>query len=133
MTAPGSTQERQVSASSEVGSLCRMCALCCDGSLFTRVPLAPDEVVPEAALGVVKNATGARHVPQRCAALGGLECGEYAARPLACRRYECLLVGALRGGEVSLGEAVGVVKKAHALERGPAREEYLTFHFGRRT
>jgi Fe-S-cluster containining protein len=119
--------------SDDVSSLCRVCALCCDGSLFTRVPLGPTEVVPEAALGVVTNATGARHVPQRCQAVEGFDCREYAQRPLACRRYECLLVGAMRGGEVSLSEAVGVVKRAQALPRGAEREEFLTFHFGRRT
>jgi Fe-S-cluster containining protein len=121
-------------------ALCQSCGLCCDGSLFTRVPLGVDEVVPEAALGVVTNARGGRHVPQRCAALSGTVCQQYTARPLACRRYECLLFGALREGEVSLDEAVGVVRKAQVhvtrarIETSHAvvRDEFLTFHFGRR-
>jgi Fe-S-cluster containining protein len=112
--------------------------LCCDGSLFTRVPLAPGEVVPEAALGVVTGPRGAKHVPQRCAALEGTSCREYVARPLACRRYECLLFGAMREGEVSLAESLEVVARARALvAAGPdahvERESFLTFHFGRRT
>jgi hypothetical protein len=57
----------------------------------------------------------------------------YAARPLACRRYECLLVGALSGGEVSFPEALAVVRRAQALPPSAEREEYLTFHFGRRS
>ncbi|MFT3710685.1 MAG: YkgJ family cysteine cluster protein [Archangium sp.] len=125
-----------MSQSRDVESLCRVCALCCDGSLFTRVPLAPTEVVNHEALGVVTNTNGGRHVPQRCKALGSaadLDCREYAQRPIACRRYECLLVGAMRGGEVSLSEAVAVVKKAQAQPPGAQREEFLTFHFGRRT
>jgi Fe-S-cluster containining protein len=121
-------------------ALCQSCGLCCDGSLFTRVPLGVDEVVPEAALGVVTNERGGRHVPQRCAALSGTVCQQYAARPLACRRYECLLFGALREGEVSLDEAVSVVGKAqeHVTRariepsHAGARDEFLTFHFGRR-
>jgi uncharacterized protein len=113
--------------------LCQSCGLCCDGTLFARVPLGVNEVVPEAKLGVVTNEAGARHFPQRCTALGGTVCSVYAERPLACRRYECLLFGALREGEVSLGEAVEVVRKAQALPKSPERDEFLTFHFGRRS
>lgn len=126
--------------SSDVGSLCLACALCCDGSLFTRVPLGVDEVVPEAKLAVVRNPLGARHVPQRCAALEGTACTAYAERPLACRRFECLLVGALREGEVSLPDALKTVQRAQSLvaaarvdaARSAERDEFLTFYFGRR-
>lgn len=117
--------------SSELEALCRDCGLCCDGTLFTRVPLAAAEVVPEAALGVRTTEQGGRYVPQRCAALAGTVCGVYAQRPLACRRYECLLFQALRGGEVSLSEARELVARAKSL-RGDEQREYLTFHFGRR-
>jgi Fe-S-cluster containining protein len=121
-------------------ALCQSCGLCCDGSLFTRVPLGVDEVVPMEALAVVTNERGGRHVPQRCAALSGTVCQVYAQRPLACRRYECLLFGALREGEVSLDDAVAVVHGAHEhvararVDAGhvPVRDEFLTFHFGRR-
>lgn len=117
-------------------TLCRACGLCCDGTLFSRVPLGPHEVVPARELGVVTNDRGGRHVPQRCAALSGTQCQVYAQRPLACRRYECLLLGALRGGEVSLTEALEIVAKARTLvqEGTPAEEKdaYLAFHFGRR-
>ncbi|MBL8914879.1 MAG: YkgJ family cysteine cluster protein [Archangium sp.] len=118
--------------SAQLESLCRACGLCCDGTLFTKVPLTTTEVVP-ALLNVTTNATGARSFPQRCAALDGCDCRVYSERPTACRRYECLVIGALRGGEVSLSEALVVVKKAQAMAPSPAREEYLTFHFGRRT
>lgn len=118
--------------SAQLESLCRACGLCCDGTLFTKVPLTATEVVP-AVLGVTTNATGARSFPQRCAALEGFDCRVYSERPTACRRYECLLIGALRGGEVSLSEAIAVVKKAQAMSPGADREEYLNFHFGRRT
>lgn len=108
--------------------LCRACGLCCDGTLFTRVPLGPQEAVPEGLLGVVTGPQGGRHVPQPCAALHGTECGAYAQRPLACRRYECLLLVALRDGEVSLPEALEVVRRA----RARPEETFLRFHFGRR-
>lgn len=115
-------------------SLCPACGLCCDGSLFSRVPLGVFEQVPEAKLAVVTNAQGGRHVPQRCAALEGTRCQVYAERPLACRRYECLLLIAHRGGEVSLPEALQVVERAKSLVASKSfeRDDYLTFHFGRR-
>ena len=55
--------------SGELEALCRACGLCCDGTLFTRVPLTPTEVVPEATLAVRTTEQGGRYVPQRCAAL----------------------------------------------------------------
>jgi len=117
-------------------TLCRACGLCCDGTLFARVPLSPTEVVPEDTLAVVTNDKGGRHVPQRCAALSGTVCQVYSQRPFACRRYECLLFGAMRSGEVSLDEALAVVTKARTLLQGGAtsavRDGYLSFHFGRR-
>ena len=106
-------------------ALCQSCGLCCDGSLFTRVPLGVSEKVPEEKLAVVTNDYGARHVPQRCAALSGSVCQVYAERPLACRRYECLLFGALREGEVSLPEALEVVRRAQALVASRARARGL--------
>lgn len=122
-------------------ALCQSCGLCCDGSLFTRVPLGLSEKVPEVKLRVVTNEFGGRHFPQRCAALEGTVCQVYAERPLACRRYECLLFSALREGEVSLPESLAVVCRAQGLvqaartdaSRGAERDDYLTFHFGRRS
>ncbi len=115
-------------------TLCGACGLCCDGTLFSRVPLGPRERVPEARLAVKVNDRGARHVPQRCAAYSGTGCQVYTERPLACRRYECLLLGAVRGGEVSPEAALGIIARARALAREdpPAHEDFLSLHFGRK-
>lgn len=115
--------------------LCQQCGLCCDGTLFTRVPVRAEEIIPEAALAVVTAPTGARHVPQRCAALEGCRCSVYDARPFACRRYECLLYAAFREDEVSLDDALQVIARAKHLQthaRAPELQDYLSFHFGRR-
>ncbi len=121
--------------SAELEALCQACGLCCDGTLFTRVPLTVDEVVPAVKLNVITTPTNARYVPQRCAALNGTVCQVYAERPLACRRYECLLFAALREGEASLAEALEVVRRAQSLaaSKDASLDEYLRFHFGRRS
>lgn len=119
---------------SDASDLCLRCGICCDGTLFTRVPLTANDVVPEEALRVVRTETGARYLPQPCAGLDGTRCTVYGVRPLACRRFECLLVIALKEGEVSLDDATGVVKRAQEKRATKAADlgEYLSFHFGRR-
>lgn len=115
--------------------LCRRCGLCCDGTLFTRTPLLPDEVERLAAL-VPLPGDGARApgLGQPCAALEGSRCTIYAERPSSCRRYECLLRGAVVEGEVGLDEALGVIDEARA--RAAAGDEglggFLEHCFGRR-
>ncbi|MBL9103336.1 MAG: YkgJ family cysteine cluster protein [Myxococcales bacterium] len=97
--------------------LCRRCGLCCDGALFTSVPLADGEIEPARRHGlvVVTRGDGTAGVRQRCAALRGDEgCAVYEVRPGCCRRYRCMLLRALDEGEVSPTEALAVVEEAHA-------------------
>lgn len=124
-----------------LSTLCLRCGLCCDGTLFTHVPLRPPEVGPLKALGlpVKEREDGTPLLPQRCGALEGRCCTAYAQRPEGCRRYHCHLFSALSEGEVSLEEALAVVDGAHALlasaggEKTPEVEDYLDRHFrGRR-
>lgn len=74
----------------ELEILCRACGLCCDGSLFGRVGLAPEEVegAKKHRLRVVE--TG-KSFAQPCAALVDDACAIYDERPLACRRFACRL------------------------------------------
>ena len=118
----------------QLEDLCQRCGLCCDGTLFNRVPIGVSEQVPEAALHVIKGPNGGRFIPQCCAALEGTSCTVYAQRPLACRKYECLLFGAVREGEVSFAEALEVIQrvKQRHIENDPKLDELITFHFGRR-
>ncbi|QRK13192.1 YkgJ family cysteine cluster protein [Archangium violaceum] len=122
-----------------LSTLCLRCGLCCDGTLFTHVPLRRTEVGPLKALGlpVKERKDGTPILPQRCAALEGKRCTAYAERPEECRRYHCNLFSALSEGEVSLEEALAVVDGAHALllatsgdtERKSEVEDYLDRHF----
>ena len=115
-----------------VSSVCQACGLCCDGSLFTVVPLGNEESVP-AILPVIQRADGSRVFRQRCAALTGTRCTVYDARPSACQRHECLLFDAMASKEITAQEALEVVRKAKELiaARSDQTKTYLTFHFGR--
>ena len=96
-------------------TLCLACGLCCDGALFTQVPLSSEEQarVRRRGLPVLERAQGAV-LQQRCAALDGCRCEIYDERPAACRGYRCMLLTALGEGEVSLDEALVIVGQAHA-------------------
>lgn len=113
---------------SDASTLCCGCALCCDGTLFDRVPLGLGEQVP---LPVTTLPTGARHLAQPCAGLQGRACSCYEQRPRPCRGFKCLLLTALEAGEVGLPAALEVVARART-EPTDSRAEYLRFHFGRR-
>jgi Fe-S-cluster containining protein len=80
-----------------LGELCRSCGLCCDGSLFGRVSLEPDEPATARTHGlhVLRDD---RAFEQPCAALARRgpssalrECTLYEERPRACRRFVCTL------------------------------------------
>jgi len=107
-----------------LSELCQRCGLCCDGNLFSHVPLRHAEVdaARRNGLDVVSLADGAPALRQGCTALKGRQCSLYAERPEGCRRYACRLFHALAGGTVSFPEALAVVERAHALlsavERG---------------
>ncbi|RYZ38999.1 MAG: YkgJ family cysteine cluster protein, partial [Myxococcaceae bacterium] len=92
--------------SSALSTLCLHCGMCCDGTLFTQVPLKPPEAeaLRQRGLSLAVKEDGTQVLPQRCAALEGLCCTVYAERPEACRRYRCQLFNALAEGEVSLEE-----------------------------
>lgn len=118
---------------SDASTLCRACALCCDGTLFDRVPLRAGEGVP---LPLVtrpptqEGAPPARHLAQPCAGLVDRSCSCYRERPAACRGFSCLLLIALEADEVGLPAALQVVEGARAAAPD-RRAAYLRFHFGR--
>ena len=63
--------------------------MCCDGSLFGRVPLAPAEMESARRNGLRIVGDGAFEQP--CAALVARSCSVYPERPLSCRRFVCRL------------------------------------------
>lgn len=100
-----------------LGALCTSCGLCCDGSLFTQVPLVAGEAAVLRSRGLTLRSLDGRPeaLPQACAALEDRCCTIYDERPAGCRRYRCMLYAALAGDEVGLGEAQALVKQTHGL------------------
>jgi Fe-S-cluster containining protein len=79
-------------------TLCQSCGLCCDGSLFGRATLEPEERGParKNRLRVLDHTSA---FEQPCSALvtvetpsgAGRSCSIYLERPLSCRRFTCRL------------------------------------------
>ena len=108
-------------AKGDLEVLCQSCGLCCDGSLFGRVDLEPEEV-EAARRHRLRVLPGARGFEQPCAALAssgpGLatrRCSIYGERPASCRRFACRLYDRhLReGGPIE--ERLRVVRRARDL------------------
>lgn len=109
----------------DLEKLCSACGLCCDGSLFTFVPVSPSEALRlEGKLALFTRKSGDQALRQPCGALEGTCCRVYAERPLACRDFVCTLWKAFDGGEARLDEALKIVAEAHALigKVGPLAE-----------
>ena len=109
-------------APTNASDLCCSCGLCCDGTLFSKVRLAPtDPVAP-------LESAGLRIVPgpdfaQPCVALGAnCRCRVYADRPPQCRKFECRLLQAVTAGERPATEAAALIQaarsQAHRVRQG---------------
>jgi uncharacterized protein len=100
---------------SDTSTLCRSCALCCDGSLFSFVTVPASEArgLRGRGLALTDNADGTCRLSQRCGGLEGRTCSIYSERPAPCRSYSCLLATSLREGELSLAETLAIVEGAH--------------------
>jgi len=93
----------------DLEKLCRSCGLCCDGSLFGRVPLAPDE--RKTRLRVVSSGAS---FEQPCSAFSGT-CAIYEERPRACRAFTCRLYERHQREGGPLEPRLASVRRARAL------------------
>jgi Fe-S-cluster containining protein len=102
--------------SRDLEQLCSSCGLCCDGSLFTFVPVSPTEAGRLAGkLEFFTRKAGDQALRQPCAALENRCCQVYERRPLACRDFVCPLWKAVDEGDARLDEALAIVARAHSL------------------
>ena len=107
------------SGATDLERLCRACGLCCDGSLFGRVDLEPDEIEPARRRRLTVIPSG-KSFEQPCTALvraeeGGFSCTVYASRPRACDRFVCRLFEEHRTNGGPLETRLAVVRRARSL------------------
>lgn len=96
-------------------SLCLSCGLCCDGTLFSNVPLEAGEAAR--LKGRVSLVRGGGTMKQPCRALEGVSCRVYEERPQTCRKFRCLALQQLEAGEVSEGDAQAFIAEVFARRR----------------
>jgi len=102
--------------SSDSEGLCTDCGLCCDGTFFGAVVVAPEETERLVRVGLpVLQREGACSIAQPCKALRGCLCDVYADRPSACATYECELRKRVDAGASSLEEARAKIATIRAL------------------
>jgi hypothetical protein len=111
-------------------SLCLSCGLCCDGTLFSQVPFASDEIAPMRALGfAVIQVRHPAYAIQPCAKWVGGSCTVYAMRPQNCRDFRCRLLQRYEAGEVSLEDALTLVRRALSLAATADQQRLLEDEF----
>jgi uncharacterized protein len=95
--------------------LCVACGLCCDGSVFNMLLLAPDEVTHAIANGLPVTDDGyGIGFWHPCPRLAGTCCTIYDARPGGCRTYRCELLTAFEAGKIDAATAHADVAQARA-------------------
>ena len=96
--------------------LCRHCALCCDGTLFSHGTVEPAERerVGRVGLPIVTMLDQTTRFEQPCQMLAGHDCSIYQDRPQTCRDFLCDLGKAYQDDELTLSEARAVVQDVRA-------------------
>ena len=104
--------------------LCRSCGLCCDGTLFGRVrlqPQDPPEPLRLAGILVTSEDTGSQF-KLACAAHQHGCCQVYPSRPSNCRSYQCKLLRRFARGDVTWAEAQTQVGRLRRLREQLGKE-----------
>ena len=100
-------------------SLCLDCGLCCDGTIFSSVPLKPDdEITPLKTVGIdiVSDRDANRLFKLPCAAHKNCTCTVYANRPQVCRIYKCELLKRFERDEIPHEAALEIINKVVSLK-----------------
>jgi uncharacterized protein len=99
--------------------LCLACGLCCDGTLFSKVRLNPDDAIePLRTEGLPVSLGGEPEFVQPCTALqSDCRCRVYVVRPSQCRKFECRLLQAVANAERSQTDALALIQATRAQAR----------------
>ena len=90
--------------------MCLACGLCCNGVIFGDLKLQAGDVA--ARLRSLDVPVSAGKFLQPCPAWQKCQCRIYSDRPAHCQHFECLLLKDLKSEQVSLAEALLIVRRA---------------------
>jgi Fe-S-cluster containining protein len=107
-------------------NICLSCGMCCNGVIFADVKLLPQEDaaallslgLPLLRGSISRKQTAVAPVTkwrflQPCAAFDGCRCRIYPSRPKYCREFDCKLLKKAQQVDVTLREALRVIRAAH--------------------
>ena len=128
----GASRIRMQAMPTDGQNLCLSCGLCCDGTLYTNVPVGAAEPVEAfRAVGVRiapdRDGKGRYKLPLPCLRFENGRCRTYGCRPAACSSFRCRLLRRVEAGEMALHEAQGIVQLAR--ERRRRFRRLLDRHF----
>ena len=98
-------------------NICIECNICCDGTLFSRVGVSPEEQEKLKEKGrFYTKSNGELRMWLGCMYLGKDGCCEcYDDRPEICRSYRCDLLKAVQAGHTTSEEARSIIREAKDL------------------
>jgi hypothetical protein len=105
----------------EGSELCFRCGLCCDGGLFSHVPIGDDEVplVESLGLSVYRSDDAGDRLAflLPCPKFADGCCSVYAERPRTCREYRCALLDRYQAGQMSLDSCLDAIEQMRSMQR----------------
>lgn len=102
--------------SPQSSDLCLSCGLCCDGSIFGRARLRPEEYEVAGSEGLERiDQDGESFFRLGCPCLDKTACQIYGKRPETCRTFRCALLRRLDSGEIELAAAEAITAEARRL------------------
>lgn len=95
------------------------CGLCCNGIMFSRVSITPEELqkLEQSGFSVEIDPIKPGSFLQPCRLLLDSKCSAYDVRPSTCRNYTCKLLQKYRSGEIGLEEAKAITTRGRDLAR----------------
>lgn len=99
--------------SSELETLCQSCGFCCDGTLFQKALLRPEELEPARKNGL--RVVADKGFLQPCPKLVERSCSIYEQRPSVCRSFTCRLLARHRDEGGPLAARLEAVERVREL------------------
>lgn len=96
--------------------LCMACGLCCDGTLFSFVPLNDADTPSSLEVEIsINDENGKLSFAQPCNLYSPRGCAKYANRPTACREFHCYLIEAYRRRDIASSDVRATIGQARQL------------------